>query len=209
MAIKDSGPIRFTATASMTASPSVYHTLLLSPEVRQKFKPIAEALGCVVFSWNALQQAFTHLLLVIAPEEKRESLLLTWNGKRHDGTQRSMLIEVAQRTTLPKDDAEAMRVLEELVSVADDQAEARNAFLHAPMWIESGEGEVKPRTSTDHPRALELVDKDILGDCERFITIATLLTRACNTLAAHLRNPESNPLRDMPDLSQGLSGNGA
>ncbi len=206
MAIKQAR-VKIKGGATLTASPDVYHTTLSSPAIRKKYKPVAEALGSVVFSWNALQHAFTELLLEIAPETEREALLEKWNAKRHDGAQREMLLKVA-RKQLPEG-ATALMALEVLVEMADEKAEDRNAFLHAPLWIESSEGEVKPRTSTDHPRALELVDKDILGDCERFITIATLLTRACNTLAAHLRNPESNPLRDMPDLSQGLSGNGA
>jgi hypothetical protein len=129
---------------------------------------IALAIGKIVMAWNEFHEALGELYAEIGGRDKWQHSLDEWHSCRADRKQRMKLLEAAQASLTGRAAAETIWVVENTDTLVANQ---RNIGVHMPLVSFTdldGVHQMLPLTLFGNRRAIDMVDRDLLGEYEHF-----------------------------------------
>jgi hypothetical protein len=165
------------------------------------------ALGKVAHSWNHLQEALG-VLLSRAMRLPLKKALALWYSSTNDRAQREMIrsgLEVCELTADQKIDVTW------LLNQVDKLSTQRNIAIHAPCsvgYINDSALPVQqrmivgPHFFNGHPRAADLIGKDIIEEFKLNEQRTAALQNYASAIAASLREDKPRPWPERPRLPE-------
>ena len=169
---------------------------------REKYRPIAEAVGLIAIEWNSIHNGLGHIFAHIA-QCSEDDAYKKWNKERFDGQKRKLLKEETLEFYKDRKERENInRLLDKISKVGSN----RNSSIHCPftLFIEDDQLKVLPDDTTEDPHAVKLRDVDIPSELQarwdelRFLGSVTFYILDC------LRDPEGHtpfPSEFAPDFA--------
>lgn len=180
----------------------------------KKFRPYALAIGQTALAWNDLYEALASLFAIMNGGGNLEKHNAIWNSQTMDRPKRLLLAATIQALT-PAEEAQFPKMKEAIKWVVDTTEkleDARNNTVHLPLLLVHSGGlvgalrslgqyvpDVIAQTIHEHPRAIKMVQKDILEEF-RWCRKAILTVRDFSRHLGRALSSSNAPWPDIPKL---------
>jgi hypothetical protein len=174
------------------------------------------ALGKVAHEWNHMQEELGGLFCEVASLDQQMGMAI-WHALKSDRSQRDLL-RAAIETKATDDDwiekrPKALTAIVDLLNEINEFSNRRNAAIHAPCSVVSGEGdlEIFAVSFTGNPNAAKLRNKDILSEFDWYERTAEHYRRYVKDIHYALSEPRvpwpdkpARPTRGQKNIPQDL-----
>src|SRR5689334_2338290 len=171
------------------------------PPTHKSFKAYVAAIGQAAIAWNGLHEALRSLFALFLASETVPTHAAIWYSQNNDRAQRNMLMALARSDYDHGDISdEIFQRVRWLINAANDLATVRDVAIHAPLVSDSKS--ITPWTlhGIGHPKAIKLLDKNLLAEFRWCRDAAITLTDFCLRLEFALTRIRPYPLPDIPSL---------
>jgi hypothetical protein len=169
------------------------------------FAPIATELGKLVYAWNELHEHCGELFEAVMRPKQHGTSLAVWRCTESDRTQRKMLryATEAMRWKETKRRSSVKKDIIWLLDKSDALADGRNDAIHSPFAIFTDKGgtRIVPLYFFGNPRAIKLMDKDLITEFKWCYARAHALSGFASRMAYALRTSHV-PWPDRPRLPE-------
>ena len=134
---------------------------------REKYLPIAEAIGLIAIKWNGIHNGLGQIFSLVS-QLSEDDAFEKWNNKRFDGKKRKLLDKTIQEFYGKNEESREKYDIINLLDRIRKLTSNRDSSVHCPftLFIEDNTLKVLPDDTAENPHALNLRDIDFLSELQ-------------------------------------------